>query len=360
MSTIFYSVMGEGRGHAARARAMVEQLRDRHKIVLFSSADGLAFLDKVFGDDPEIDVHEIPGLVFHYTAKRIDYAKTIRLGLAFWASAGREARKLLRLFNEHQPDLAICDFEPLLPRAAKRAGVPLVSLDHQHFMSTYDLSCLPPPLQRWAWRMSWATWAFGIRAKTKIVSAFYDPPLRSGCEDVVQVRTLLRNAVRDRTPDRGDYVLSYLRRVTPQRVVDALAELPMPVKVYGLGQREPHGSATFHAIDEQTFVEDLAGCDTLISAAGNQLLGEALHFGKPVLALPERGHHEQCINACFLAEMGAGEWRHLEKATADDLRAFLERRDTYREAIVAAGRSFDGTPRAVEAVEHALTSSKSP
>lgn len=336
---------------------MVERLRDRHRLVLFSSADGLEFLQKVFGDDPEIAVHEIPGIVFHYTSKRIDYAKTIRLGAAFWASAGREARKLLPLFDELKPDLAICDFEPLLPRAARAAGVPLVSLDHQHFLSTYDLSGLPANLRRWAWRMSWATWAFGIDAQKRIVSAFYDPPLRPDAADVVQVSTLLRDSVRHRVPARGEYLLSYLRRATPQRVVDLLAALPLPVKVYGLGAREGVGSATFHAIDESTFVADLAGCDALISAAGNQLLGEALHFGKPVLTLPERGHHEQCINACFLAEMGAGEWRHLEKVTADDLGAFLARRDDYRAAIAASGKSFDGTPRAVEAVEAALAGS---
>ena len=99
--------MGEGRGHAARARAMVERLRDRHKLVLFSSADGLSFLDNVFGEDPEIAVHEIPGVVFHYTGKRIDYAKTIRLGLSFWASAGKNARALLPLIDRHRPNLAI-------------------------------------------------------------------------------------------------------------------------------------------------------------------------------------------------------------------------------------------------------------
>lgn len=333
---------------------MVEELRERHRVVLFSSADGLEFLNKVFGNDPEIEVHEIPGIIFLYTDRKIDYVKTVRHGLSFWLSAGREARKLLRLFDEYQPSLAICDFEPLLPRAARLAGVPLVSLDHQHFLSTYDLSCLPPRLQHWAWRMSWATWAFGIDARMKIVSAFYEPPLRDGCDDVVQVSTLLREAVRDQTPSQGDYLLSYVRRATPERVLEALGSLSLPVKIYGLGERDPLGAATFHAIDERTFVTDLAGCDTLISAAGNQLLGEALHFGKPVLALPESGHHEQCINACFLKEMGAGEWRHLEKVTADDMHGFLQRRDTYREAIANSGLTFDGTPKAVEAVERAL------
>ncbi|TWT40821.1 glycosyltransferase family protein [Botrimarina hoheduenensis] len=354
MPTIFYSVMGEGRGHAARARAMVERLRDRHRVVLFSSADGYEFLESVFGNDPEIDLHAVPGLVFHYTEGKLDQAKTIREGAAFWLNANRSAQDLLPLFRSELPALAICDFEPLLPRAARRAGVPLVSLDHQHFMSTYDLTSLPARLQRWAWRMSWATWAFGINAQTTVVSAFYQPPLRRGYEHVVQVSTLLRDAVRHRTPTFEGPLLSYLRRATPPRVIETLAALPRPVRIYGLGERPPQGAATFHAIDETTFVDDLASCEALISAAGNQLLGEALHLGKPILALPERNHHEQCINACFLEQLGGGEWSHIESVTSAAINGFLERIPAHRERIQTDARSYDGLPKAVEAVEQAL------
>lgn len=35
------------------------------------------------------------------------------------------------------------------------------------------------------------------------------------------------------------------------------------------------------------FIRDLAACRAVLSTAGNQLIGEAIHFRKPVLALPE-------------------------------------------------------------------------
>ncbi len=354
MATIFYSVMGEGRGHAARARAVAQRLRDRHRLVLFTSHDALKFLQTQFADDPEVEVREIPGLKFHYTAGGIDNVKTIRLGLGFWLSMGRLGRRLDAAVEAEQPELVITDFEPLLPRAARRAGVPILSLDHQHFLSTYDLSSLPRELRDWAWRMSWSIWMFGIRQQRTVVSAFYKPPLRANCQEVTQVGPLLRDAVAQREPTRGEHVLSYVRRATPPAVIDHLAALPLPVQLYGLGAQPPRGSVTFCEIDEQAFVDDLATCDAVISAAGNQLMGEALHFGKPVLALPERHHYEQRINACFVEKMGAGEQRIIERVTLEDMTGFLDRRETYRETLSASNESFDGGPEVERVIESML------
>ena len=44
----------------------------------------------------------------------------------------------------------------------------------------------------------------------------------------------------------------------------------------------------------------------VVSTAGNQLVGEALYLGKPVLVMPERVNFEQAINAHYLEQSGAG------------------------------------------------------
>ncbi|MEM6798419.1 MAG: glycosyltransferase family protein [Planctomycetota bacterium] len=355
MATIFYSVMGEGRGHAARARSMVEALRSRHRVVLYTSHDALAFLRAEYDGDASIEVRETPGLRFHYTDGKLDNGKTIREGLAFWWNRGREVRRVLADFDRDKPDLLVCDFEPLLPRAARQRGVPVLSLDHQHFMVAYDLSSLPARLQRWAWAMGWSIWMFGIRQQRSVISAFYDPPLRPAWRDAVQVGPLLRPAVRQRRPTVGGHVLTYLRKATPPGVIDMLGGLGLPVRIYGLGEREPIGGATFHPISEQGFLDDLATCDCVIAAAGNQLLGESLHFGKPVFALPEWNHHEQCINASFLKQLGGGDWAALERVARDDLQRFLNERETYRRQLAESEQEFDGTQAAADAIESMLT-----
>ena len=128
-----------------------------------------------------------------------------------------------------------------------------------------------------------------------------------------------------------------------------------PVRIYGLGERPSEGRLTFHAIDDRRFVEDLAACAGLFSAAGNQLLGESLYFGKPVFAIPEGMHHEQQINAHFLKQMGAGDWMTAEAFQQDRLAQFLTRLDEYREQSRAVLKgNLNGTPDALVAIENQL------
>ncbi|MCO6047403.1 teichoic acid biosynthesis protein [Aeoliella sp. ICT_H6.2] len=357
MSTIFYSIMGEGRGHAARARTIVEEMRSRHRIVLFTSHDALAFLSKQYGESSDVEVREIPGLKFHYSEKKLNLIKTINHGLGMWWNKEKLIAPLAEVVRDEKPDLVISDFEPLLARAAHRTNVPVLSFDHQHFLVAYDLSSLPSRLQWWAKSMSLAVWMFGIGQQKTVVSAFYKPPLRPGFEDVVQVGPLLRPTIRNRETTTGDFVLSYLRRQTPERVVDVLVDLGVPIRIYGLGPREPRGSAEFCEIDEDSFTEALVNCSAVIAASGNQLCGEALHLGKPMFAIPEGKHFEQCINASFVKELGAGDWAAVEEVKREQFEEFLADRETYRQNLTGRRAEFDGTPAAVAAIEEMLCQS---
>lgn len=173
---------------------------------------------------------------------------------------------------------------------------------------------------------------YGGQAET-VVSSFYFPPLKSGCDDVVQTGVLLRPEVLDARPEWHSHLLVYLRRFADRSVLDTLHRCGLEVLVYGLGDQPRDGNLTFRSIDEQTFLEDLANCDALISNAGNQLVGEALYLGKPVLAMPEAKNFEQFINAHFLREGGGGDWVHTDQFDDATLRDFLVRTGEYRSAI---------------------------
>jgi len=136
--------------------------------------------------------------------------------------------------------------------------------------------------------------------------------------------------------------------------IDRAVELDREVRVYGLGALPPAGRLRFCEIDEHTFVEDLAGCEAAICAAGNQLLGEAIYLGKPVFALPEPLHHEQLINSHFLRQMEAGDFATIDQVTLDRLRQFLARTAEYRAALERYRGTWNGAPRAVEAIHRRL------
>ena len=356
MSKIAISLCGEGRGHATRIATLVERLDAAHEILVFTSADAFEFLARRFATGhPRVRVVEIPGIVFQYTGGRLDVMKSIAAGLDYQArQLGPTVDRLLRDLEAFEADLAVVDFEPALPRAAGRMGIPLVSVDHQHFLLAYDLDALPWPLQWNAWFMSHAVWLYVAEAADTVVSAFFRPPLRRGWEHVVQVGPLLRHEILAATARDEGFVVSYLRRHTPFATVEALADCGLPVRVYGLGHREPVGAVSFHAIDERRFVDDLASCRAVVAAAGNQLIGEALHLGKPMLLLPERAHAEQMMNSHFLAAMGCGDFTPLEEATREGIRGFVDDAGRFAPALAAVAGRMDGTPDALRVIEHRL------
>ena len=356
MARIVISLCGEGRGHATRISTLVERLGAEHEILIYTSADALAFLRRqLAGLHPRIQLREIPGVVFQYTAGRLDVMRSIAVGLDYQArQLGPLVDRMIADLEAFAADLAVTDFEPALPRAAGRLGIPLISIDHQHFLLAYDLDALPWSLQWNAWFMSRAVWMYVTEAADTVVSAFFRPPLRRGWEHVVQVGPLLRREILEVEQRDEGFVLSYLRRHTPFSAVETIAACGLPVRIYGLGEREPVGNCSFHAIDEKLFVEDLAACRCLISAAGNQLIGESLHLGKPMLVLPEKAHSEQLMNSHFLAAMGCGDFELLEDVRSEKIQAFLDRLDDFAPALAAVQGRMDGTDDVLRVIEHRL------
>lgn len=358
MGSIFYSVAGEGRGHAARTRAIIDHLREKHEITLFAPDDAWRFLAPLYAET-EVRVELIPGLRFHYTDHRqLDYRRTGAHAWEYARTFRSLVEKLGRLMDAHPPDLVITDFEPALPHAARRRGIPFVSLTHQHFLLTYDLSSLPFWLRCHAAYMKWIVAAYYRGQRETVVSSFYFPPLRRGCRHVTQVGVLLREAVTATEPTDEGHLVAYLRRFAGHGVLEALAACGREVRVYGLGAQPAQGRLTFRAIAEAPFLEDLATCSALVTTAGNQLVGEALYLRKPVLALPEAQNYEQFINAHFLAQEGAGQWVELEELTARDVRFFLSRLDEFRARINPA--RLNGLPAALATIARYLPSSASP
>lgn len=358
MARIVISLCGEGRGHATRVATLLEHLAADHEILVYTWADALGFLRHRFPPGRGgVEVREIPGLVFQYTGGRLDVFRSVSSGLDYQARVlGPLVERLIDEIDAFGAELGISDFEPALPRACARQGIPLVSVDHQHFLLAYDLAALPAALKWHAWAMGYAVvWMCTSGASATVVSAFFRPPLRRGWEHVVQVGPLLRREIRGATPvDRG-FIVSYLRRNTPFSVLSALDDCGLPVRVYGLGARERYRNVEFLEIDERRFVEDLVEARAVVAAAGNQLIGEALHLGKPLLVLPEGAHAEQSMNAHFLAAMGCGEFAPLEEASRERIAAFVDRMDGYRPALVRVAGRLDGTDDVLAVIERHLS-----
>lgn len=353
MATIFCSMSGEGRGHATRMKSIVDLLKHEHRFVLYAPRDAYNFLAPLYNDvDDNVEVRRIPGMVFHYKNRRLDLTKSIYEGFKYLnTELGDTVDQLVDAIALEQPDLILTDFDPALPRAAVRCGVPFLSLTHQHFLLAYDLSILPWHLRFHAWTMSWFVRVHYSKQELTMVSGFFFPRLKPGYEQVVQLGPMIRPELREMRPHEGDFFLSYLRPRSRERAIEVVANAGLPIKIYGVGQRPAVGQSTFHEIDPIAFAEDLANCKAVICAAGNQLLGECLYLGKPVFAVPEKVHHEQLINAYFLRDMGCGDWVTLETVEIADLHNFVANLDQYRTHLRKTCQQIDGTFKAIEQIQ---------
>jgi uncharacterized protein (TIGR00661 family) len=311
MATIFYSMCGEGRGHAARVQTVVEMLQPSHRFVLLAARDAYDALYDRYEGHPCVSVRRLPGLFFAYNKNKVDYVRSlIASGPYLWKLNGF-VDYVAQMIRREQPDLAITDFEPILPRAAKKCNVPCISMDHQHFLSSSNFESLP-------WRFRWRGWflrcsipLFYPKQANEAVSSFYHLPSRKGTESIARFGVLLRSTIleaKKTTHETHDHLVVYIRRHAPDNFWETLKRSGRKAIVYGLGARPDlaDGRIRFREISDQQFVADLANCTGLITTAGNQLVGEAFFLKKPVLAIPEPGNFEQQLNGWLVGKSGGG------------------------------------------------------
>ena len=159
---------------------------------------------------------------------------------------------------------------------------------------------------------------------------------------------MLRDEVLRVKSGRGDYLLAYFNKGQHQylpHIDRALRLLDIPVVIYGTPHRGKVENLDFRAPSNEWFVHDLANCRAVLSTAGNQTIGEAIHFGKPILAVPEDAF-EQRLNAHLIERMGVGMKASLRGLTPSDVDRFLANEDYYRSNM--KGRVKDGRGEALQ------------
>jgi len=334
MAKLFYSLSGEGRGHAARANTLIEDLRTDHEIVVYAPSLAYDMIYQAYYGAENVSVIRIPGLSFQYNShNRLDYGKSFTKSLDYIANSPGLIRFLCDDIEREKPDLVITDFEPALPRAAEKCHIPYISVNHQHFLTMYDLSSLPIHLRIKASFIGKTLKLFHNRQIKTVISSFYFPPLKKSAKDVEQVGVFINKMVRSLTPVDDGHILVYQRRFIDKNLIKTLSAKKRRVIIYNHAYHEKSGNIEFKTISPFTFLEDLAACSCLISTAGNQLIGEAMYLGKPVIAIPEPDNYEQQINAYFLAQSGAGIDCEIEQINADILDAFIANIPAFRTHI---------------------------
>lgn len=337
---IAYGVMGYGRGHAMRTMAVLPALLREHEITVFAGGDAFDVLA------PRFETVRIPTLGYQYSsAGTHSLSRTLGRNLApvgdlLFGGAGMAA--LEREFDARGIELVISDSESWTHRLAQKRRLPRLSFDHVGIIA-YCKPHFPPDLWAAGLRDGWGyRQLMGVPEKI-LISSFY--AAEPAYPQVRIVGPMLRDEVVAAKPRNGDYLLAYFNKGEHQylpHVDRALRLLDGKVVVYGTGRVGTDDNLDFRAPSVRGFVDDLAGCRAVLSTAGNQLIGEAIHFGKPILALPERAF-EQRLNAHMIERMGVGRRGELMTLTPSDIDRFLADLDWHR----ANMRGHPGDGRAI-------------
>lgn len=332
---LLYGVVGEGMGHATRARVVMDHLRARgHAVLAAASGRAVGYLQRAGHA-----VVPIAGLSLRYVDGALDWpgsvglnAQRLRWSAARTAAAWREVAAFA-------PQGALTDLDSFACAYAAAAGIAVASVDNHQVMAR----CVHDPALLAAWRGDLRAAELFVALKTPgcrryVVASFFGLPVRpAAAATTVLVPPVLRPALLAAAPRAGDHLLVYQSAAGDGRLLAALQALaPRPCVVYGLGRTGVVGNCTLRPFDEDRFVDDLAGAAGVVTNGGFSLLSEAVALGKPVYSVPVRGQVEQVMNAWYLQRLGFGWSRTYVDAAS--LRAFVAALPALTATLAAAPR----------------------
>lgn len=298
---IAVSLNGEGRGHLTRVSALARRLEKRHVLGFWCPA---SIRDELAAAFPGASVRLIPGLRFVMKGGEVDYMATAAANLPGILSFGSAVSALAADLAGFRADGVFSDFEPLLPEAASRLGLPILQLNH------------PGIVTRMGGREPEAQLARLVSSRMMgrfdrlILSSFYEgdvgPIVRP---EILRTRRHAR---------RGDYVVVYAKDEFRERLRDTLDRIP--------GHR-----FRYFPDPAEDFPSALAGCRAVIAPSGHQMAAEALCLRKPIFAIPISGQYEQRLNGMMLRASGRGDWAPPD-SFEEPVRRFLAELDSYPRA----------------------------
>ncbi|MEZ5554394.1 glycosyltransferase family protein [Haliea sp.] len=301
---ILYGVQATGNGHISRARAMARAFEglDVEIVWVFSGRER----DQLFDMAPFGDFLHCRGLTFATEAGRIRYRRTLSQA-RLW-----QFRRDVRTLPVRGFDLVVTDFEPVVARAGRRAGIPTIGIGHQYAFG----GDTPTPAGHWLARRIMQAFAPVDRG----IGLHWHPYGRHVLPPILDLPALDIRA-------KG-HIVVYLPFEDTRHVVGVLQQCPeQRFELFGPALPEAvSGNVHLHPARVATFKQALAGCSGVICNSGFELVSECLQWRKPVLTRPLRGQLEQLANAMALRELGYA--TVTAELTADSLAAWHARPNT--------------------------------
>ncbi len=327
MARILYGIHGTGHGHAMRGLTLARKLHE-HEFLFVANDDAL----NIFGQ--EFAVQPIPNLGTVFKNYKVDILATVAKAIPILINRQKIIQDVIKIIEDFKPDVCMTDLEYFVPQAAKRVGLPCLTLDHQHVLTCCEHNLPSNMLFDYYLQGLTPRYLFSPTEQNLIVS-FYAPPIKQEYHARI-VPPILRDVVIERSASAGEHVLVYQSNSTHKGLVDFLKlATKRTCYVFGYDRTEgSDGNVVFMQKSEQTFLDLLASCAYVILGGGHTLMTEALYFGKPILTLPIMAMVEQRLNAHYIEHLAYGMQAQMLKLHPSLLQDFEQNIPVFKDNIL--------------------------
>ena len=322
---IFYSVCGEGMGHAIRSSVILEHLTKKYDVYIFSSERAYEFLSNKFDN-----VFEIGGFNTVYENNVVRTKKTFFKALKANPTNLKEGYNVLyKECKRIKPNIIISDFENYASMLSKLMNIPLISLDNIHMLTQCEYD-YPPHHRADMLTAKAVTKSYILRPKRHIITTFFYPPLKHPNMTALYP-PVLREEIMKLEPVEGDHVLVYQTAESSINLMEELKKLNYKFIVYGFNKDDVDENLTYRSFNEKQIFEDMRTAKAIIVNGGFTMISEAIYLKKPIYCTPAHKNFEQILNGFYVEKLGFGEYH--DKLDVKKIESFLDNLDKYQENL---------------------------
>lgn len=324
---IFYSLCGEGLGHAIRSAIVIEYLiNEGYDLIVFASDRAYKYLNNKFEN-----IYEISGFNTVYKNNKAVYTKTFVNNMKDVPSdLKNNINKMYKLARKFKPDIVISDFEFYANLLSHILRIPLLSIDNMHVIT--EANYYSP--SKYAMEKVFAeavVHAFIQKPDRTLIYSYFYPKLKN-TSTTQYLAPIIRKEIYELKPKIKEHILVYQTSDSNNDLITLMKNNPdRKFVVYGFHKDERDENILYRSFNEEQLFSDFKDAKCVITNGGFSLITEALQLEKPILSIPVNRQYEQILNAMYIDRLGYGE--HHDVITQPILDNFLDNVEIYRNNI---------------------------
>lgn len=323
---IFYSLCGEGLGHAIRSAVVIEFLiNEGYDLVVFASDRAYDYLNSKFEN-----VYYIGGFNTVYENNSVRNKKTFAYNMKDVPSDLKNNMSMMyKLAKNFKPDIIVSDFEFYANLLSHMLRIPLISIDNMHVLTEAKYSSPNKYIKDRIFSEA-VVHAFIQKADRTLIYSYFYPELKN--EDTRYVNPIIRDEIINLKPTVGRHILVYQTSNSNEELIQLLKDNPdKEFIIYGFNMDKREDNLLFRKFSEKQLYDDFKSAWCVITNGGFSFITEALQLEKPVLSIPVNKQFEQILNAIYIDRLGYGE--HHDMINQEILDNFLANITQYRKNI---------------------------